>query len=121
MLASLLLAGFYVNIAEIPVWVRWLHYLGHLKYGFDAEIINEFQGSEVEQDLDFSSIFDPPNGTSVINGTVIPLYGEDILENGDFEFVVDTIWGNILILIGFAFAYRFITYWVLRFSFKQKG
>lgn len=41
LLVSLLVGGFFVNVASIPAWIRWLHYLSVFFYAYAALITNE--------------------------------------------------------------------------------
>ena len=41
LLISLLVGGFFVNVASIPGWIRWLHYLSPFYYAYSALISNE--------------------------------------------------------------------------------
>ena len=43
----LLPSGFLVNIADLPVYWRWLKYVSFFRYGFEALMINEFSGLEL--------------------------------------------------------------------------
>lgn len=46
-LSLVLTAGFYVSIAQIPVWIRWLQYLSFIKYSYDALIMTELTGVDL--------------------------------------------------------------------------
>lgn len=41
LLISLLVGGFFVNVASIPGWIRWLHYLSVFFYSYAILITNE--------------------------------------------------------------------------------
>jgi hypothetical protein len=41
LLVSLLMGGFFVNVASIPGWIEWLHYLSPFYYGYSTLITNE--------------------------------------------------------------------------------
>ena len=41
LLISLLVGGFFVNVASIPGWIRWLHYLSLFFYAYASLITNE--------------------------------------------------------------------------------
>lgn len=44
LLLWVLVGGFLVNPASIPVWVRWLRYASPLSYGFEGLFSNEIRG-----------------------------------------------------------------------------
>lgn len=67
----LLPSGFLVNIADLPVYWRWLKYVSFFRYGFEALMINEFKGLEL---------------IAVENGRTVPVMGDDILlKNFNFD------------------------------------
>ncbi len=41
LLISLLVGGFFVNVASIPAWIRWLHYVSLFYYAYASLITNE--------------------------------------------------------------------------------
>lgn len=41
LLISLLVGGFFVNVASIPGWIRWLHYLSVFFYAYSTLMTNE--------------------------------------------------------------------------------
>jgi ABC-type multidrug transport system permease subunit len=41
LLVSLLVGGFFVNVASIPGWIRWLHYLSVFFYSYATLMTNE--------------------------------------------------------------------------------
>eukprot|EP00920_Eleutheroschizon_duboscqi_P001649 GHVT01004135.1.p1 GENE.GHVT01004135.1~~GHVT01004135.1.p1 ORF type:complete len:622 (+),score=120.30 GHVT01004135.1:185-1867(+) len=68
----MLVAGFFVNVDDMPAAISWIQYLSFLKYGFGALSVNQFPPDEtygffknsllldmlgvVDQDLDFNII-----------------------------------------------------------------
>lgn len=42
MTVFMLFAGFFVLLADVPAWLRWVAYLNYIKYGFQGIVINEF-------------------------------------------------------------------------------
>lgn len=40
----MLFGGFFINSANVPVYLIWLQYLSFFKYAFEALVINEFTG-----------------------------------------------------------------------------
>jgi len=108
LLAMLLDAGFYVAIVRMPVWIRWVHYLSFIKYGYDAVIINEFDGNTYAQIANFSS---PYQGYD-------PIPGHLIVKNVDV--IVESIGWNVLILFGWAVGFRVAAYLLLKYNYKAK-
>ncbi len=45
---QILFAGLFVQIEQIPVWIRWAQYLCSLKFGINLFLINEFGSSTCE-------------------------------------------------------------------------
>lgn len=44
----MLLSGFFVNDSHVPFWLKPLTYVSFYKYGFQALMLNEYQGLELE-------------------------------------------------------------------------
>jgi len=105
--------GFYVDIDNIPVWVRWLRYFSFLKYSYDALIINEFEFRKFANNVNVTTRFDDPANFSA---EFIP--GGSIIDASQVN--VDTIWENIFILLGFAVFYRILAFFFLRHTYRQK-
>lgn len=42
MLPLVILGGFFTNSGSVPSWVAWLQYISPVRYGFEAEMQNEF-------------------------------------------------------------------------------
>ena len=42
---QILFAGLFVQIDQIPVWIRWAQYLCSLKFGMNLFLVNEFAGA----------------------------------------------------------------------------
>jgi len=40
----MLFGGFFINSANVPVYLIWLQYLSFFKYGYEALVVNEFTG-----------------------------------------------------------------------------
>lgn len=56
-----LTAGFYVNIAFIPVWINWIQYISYIKYAYDGLILVEMSG----MNLDMFNIIIPNYGAII--------------------------------------------------------
>lgn len=44
LLPSLIVAGLYLNVATIPVWIAWIRYISVPRYSFSALVTNQFDG-----------------------------------------------------------------------------
>ncbi len=44
LLISLLVGGFFGNVASIPPWINWLHYLSLFFYAYSSLLTNEVAG-----------------------------------------------------------------------------
>lgn len=55
LLISLLVGGFFVNVASIAAWIRWLHYASVFFYAYTALITNEV--ATLSLDFVVSSLF----------------------------------------------------------------
>eukprot|EP00045_Choanoeca_perplexa_P006495 m.55527 g.55527 ORF g.55527 m.55527 type:complete len:690 (-) comp13657_c0_seq1:26-2095(-) len=97
---SILFGGFFIGEDAIPVWIGWLRYLSYFKYGFAALMQLEYDARSLNQDAcDENGSFCPVNGNAV-------LHFYDLNELG--------FAANVFVLLGMAFGFRLIAYWVLR-------
>jgi ATP-binding cassette subfamily G (WHITE) protein 2 len=104
----LLPSGFLINLDSIPVYWRWIKYISFFRYGFEALVINEFDGLTFT--LNFNSTL---NVTQTQTGRE---YAETVL-----GFNPDNFHSCILycgISIG---AYFFLGYCALRFFRTNEG
>ncbi|XP_077985690.1 protein white-like [Glandiceps talaboti] len=62
-----LFAGFYLNVASIPVYLRWLEYLSYTRYGYEAMSINQwYKVEDIECDT-----FGTNNSTCLFDGEAV--------------------------------------------------
>eukprot|EP01121_Diplochlamys_sp_Union-15-3_P020262 TRINITY_DN7866_c0_g1_i1.p1 TRINITY_DN7866_c0_g1~~TRINITY_DN7866_c0_g1_i1.p1 ORF type:complete len:548 (+),score=68.82 TRINITY_DN7866_c0_g1_i1:184-1644(+) len=108
-LIIMLLAGFYVMIHHMPVWIRWTHYLAYLKYGLDALVLNEFEHRH------FNSSGERTNFPQYQDGQ-IP--GEAVINTQDV--VVYSIVGSIFIIFAWGIFFRVIAFIALKYNYKIK-
>jgi ATP-binding cassette subfamily G (WHITE) protein 2 len=104
----LLPSGFLVNIADLPVYWRWLKYVSFFRYGFEALMINEFSGLELTTN---PSKFAPHRPGK-------PVMGDDILEER-FNFDPSGFYADLGICAGQAMLYLFFAFLCLTFLQKE--
>eukprot|EP01117_Protostelium_nocturnum_P009679 TRINITY_DN3458_c0_g1_i2.p1 TRINITY_DN3458_c0_g1~~TRINITY_DN3458_c0_g1_i2.p1 ORF type:complete len:737 (+),score=278.39 TRINITY_DN3458_c0_g1_i2:136-2346(+) len=107
MLVSTLIGGFYIRVENIRPFVRWLRFFSFIKYGFDAYIINEFRGASFVND------------GSLAFGTAPVIDGEVVVAS--FSPIVNIIWVNVLIVLGFWLIFMTSAFFALRLIYKQRG
>ncbi len=98
MILQLMLAGFYINISSIPVWLRWLHNLSIIQWAFGAFMVNEFSGRTFDCDDPTSSVQCETTGEEVI----------DRMSFGDHA-----VWEDILYLFALTAAFHGVAFWIL--------
>jgi ABC-type multidrug transport system ATPase subunit len=107
MLPVMLLAGFYLSIDSIPVWIRWLGHTSFIRYGMRAASVNEFAGATFtcsQRDLDAGSRCTIQTGEQQL-----ALLGFDGAE----------IWEDCAIMLGMWAGLLILAYIFLRCSKKQ--
>ncbi|KDD77010.1 ABC-2 type transporter, partial [Helicosporidium sp. ATCC 50920] len=83
LLLSLLVGGFFVNVASIPGWIRWLHYLSLFYYAYSALMINELS------DLLLNFVLQGYAAVSGVRGTTfLAIIGVQ----------PDTLWRSVVVL-----------------------
>lgn len=98
MILQLMFAGFYLNISNIPVWLRWISNLSVIQWAFGAYILNEFTGKTFDCD-DIS-------GTDGCTET-----GEQVIELLSFEDHV--LWENFLYLFALTIGFHALAFTIL--------
>eukprot|EP01122_Echinamoeba_exundans_P006337 TRINITY_DN1758_c0_g1_i1.p1 TRINITY_DN1758_c0_g1~~TRINITY_DN1758_c0_g1_i1.p1 ORF type:complete len:838 (-),score=94.63 TRINITY_DN1758_c0_g1_i1:2209-4722(-) len=91
-LTLLLVAGFYLPVANIRPWLRWLQYVSYIKYTYDALIVNQFAGLMI----------------GAISGNVLLAVNSVIIRS---------VGVNIAILIGWGIMFRILAFVFLAASF----
>jgi len=104
MFVNMLTAGIYANVDKIPVWFRWVQYATSMKYISDAFIINEFDNDVVYK------------GSAASDDE--PLTGEEFVDST--KPIIDTVWGNILVVVGMAVVFRTVGYCVMYYMIRRK-
>nr|XP_058944927.1 protein white-like [Pocillopora verrucosa] len=104
LLPLLLLGGFYVKNTTVPVWLSWLHYLSWFSYGFEAMLVNQWNGYGDE-------ICSGKNNTDCIGG-------EQVLH--DLGLKKDNEVIDIYALLALTIGFRFIAYlFLLKKAYKK--
>lgn len=109
-LLIMLFGGFYVNSERIPVGIRWM--LRFLYWGYGALLVNEYRG----RDFPCSYADASAGPATCIDGRYS---GDEVLKEYGFQDM--KIWENEIIMIAMFFAFRFLTYVVLRKTTKLRG
>jgi len=95
MILQIMFAGFYINLENIPIWLRWLSNLSYVRWAFMAFAINEFKGAKFHCDSDEACLST----------------GEEVLKRMSFDTYTlgEAIRNVILLFIGFhLLAYIFL-------------
>ncbi|BAM81368.1 ATP-binding cassette, sub-family G [Cyanidioschyzon merolae strain 10D] len=111
MLASMLVAGFYISESQIPVWIRWIRYVSFVYYGYVGLVMNEFQGSTYACVSDSSTAKSYP---SCAQSPPQPITPHEVYQ----AYSVNTVFGiggSIGMLIMFLVVLRFFAYLSLKY------
>ncbi|KAJ4488579.1 P-loop containing nucleoside triphosphate hydrolase protein [Lentinula aciculospora] len=95
--------GFFIQAATIPIYVRWIKWVGYCFYGFAALVANEFSGK----------FYDCPNSEDPSNPACIQYSGDFILENLSFHPNWYTI--PVCALLGFIVVFNIFAMLLLQF------
>ncbi|PRP78720.1 ABC transporter G family member 14 [Planoprotostelium fungivorum] len=108
MLTTTLIAGFYIRVENIRWFVQWMKFLSFIKYGFDAYIINEFQGR----------VF-PADGPSNLGVPSVDVQGQQVIDS--FGVIIGYIWINVLVVLGFCLVFHVVAFFGLKIIYKPRG
>eukprot|EP01129_Flabellula_baltica_P011981 TRINITY_DN533_c0_g1_i1.p1 TRINITY_DN533_c0_g1~~TRINITY_DN533_c0_g1_i1.p1 ORF type:complete len:665 (+),score=115.58 TRINITY_DN533_c0_g1_i1:100-2094(+) len=109
LIAFMILGGFYVSLAELPIYFTWLSYLSFFKWTYNGLLCSQFVGTNITQDLNTTSFYD--NYPDFIPG-------EAILEGQFVQFLGSGY--NVLMLLGFGVMFRILSFVILFFTLKPK-
>lgn len=98
MIMQLMLAGFYINISNIPVWLRWLSNFSIIQWSFAAYVVNEFTG----RTFDCDDISDADGCTET---------GDQVIERLSFQEL--KLWENILYLFALTVGFHLVAFTIL--------
>jgi len=51
MIPFIIFAGYFVNLNDVYVWLRWIQYISPVRYSTEALIRNEFEGNNKYGDV----------------------------------------------------------------------
>jgi ABC-type multidrug transport system ATPase subunit/ABC-type multidrug transport system permease subunit len=111
MLASMLVAGFYISESQIPVWIRWIRYVSFIYYGYIGLVMNEFQGTTYACVQGSSTAKSYP---SCSQSPPQPITPQEVYQ----AYSVNTVFGiggSIGMLIMFLVVLRFFAYLTLKY------
>ncbi|KAK5579863.1 hypothetical protein RB653_009551 [Dictyostelium firmibasis] len=117
-----LFGGFFIPVNNIPRGWIWMHYLVFSKYGLETLSITELKGQEfycTSEQISYIPI-DLGNGTTVEKKFCNIEFGNTMLEQYGMDAAYDRSYYNCFILLGYYFAYTFISYLALRFINHMK-
>eukprot|EP01104_Vermistella_antarctica_P013164 TRINITY_DN3949_c0_g2_i1.p1 TRINITY_DN3949_c0_g2~~TRINITY_DN3949_c0_g2_i1.p1 ORF type:complete len:818 (+),score=162.59 TRINITY_DN3949_c0_g2_i1:127-2580(+) len=91
-LASMLLGGFYVDLSDMAVWLRWAQYISPIRYGYEMLLYNQYDGT----------------------GGL----GEDMFQEGKDQgtYVFESIYPYYGVMFAFLIFFRVLAYFSLRWS-----
>uniref|UniRef100_A0A7N0VEZ4 ABC transporter G family member STR2 n=1 Tax=Kalanchoe fedtschenkoi TaxID=63787 RepID=A0A7N0VEZ4_KALFE len=99
-----LFCGYFVTSNNIPPYWSWMHSFSTMTYPYEGLLMNQYQTED--------PFGKDPNGVSVT--------GTDILNGFNISLEHKKMWENVLIMLGWAVAYRLLFYIVLRFFSKNQ-
>ncbi|KAJ7552744.1 hypothetical protein O6H91_06G068600 [Diphasiastrum complanatum] len=102
--AFFLFSGYFISKESIPKYWIFMHYLSLYKYPLDALLINEYSHLEIK-------CFGP-----MLMGECT-FTGKEVLVQSGID--KESKWVNLVIMVVFAIAYRFLCYLILRLRPKQ--
>ncbi|KAJ3677326.1 hypothetical protein LUZ60_003050 [Juncus effusus] len=132
----LVFSGFYIHRDRIPKYWLWFHYLGLMKYPYQAAMINEFSNnascySRGVQLFDNTIFETQPNGVKAallpgiseilrmnITTETCMMTGPDVLRENAVSDL--SKWGDIWVQVAFGFLLRFLFYIELMIGGKNK-
>jgi hypothetical protein len=134
-LALITYTGFTIPIRDMVPWFRWINWLNPIAYGFEALMVNEFDGREfpcsqyVPGNLPGVSLGYPDSATAG-NICSVPgaIPGESIVKGTNYlsaaySYSRGHVWRNFGILIGFWFFFLFTYLFAVEYiqAAKSKG
>jgi len=93
--------GFFINLADVPQWIRWTKYTSLIKYWSDAILVNEFD--------DDSHVF--KSGGHITTG-------KEFLDDQELIFGF-RVWPGMLLLVGSYICAQVLAYFLLRWHTRK--
>lgn len=111
----MLFGGFYMNVANIPVYFIWLYWISFFHFGYEAFVLNEFKGLVFS--CKDSELKPGPGGVKIC-----PIEsGDQVITNLNMTGVLSNIWINIGFMCAIIFVCRLLTFLALRFLRKPRA
>jgi hypothetical protein len=107
-LMLMILGGFYVNFSSMPPFIRWLSWASQARYGFNAMVVNEFEGRT----------FACAAGNHARYGASCPLAGEEVIDALEMRLTVSEC---LLALVAMQVVLRVGAYVAMLVNFTRKG
>jgi ABC-type multidrug transport system ATPase subunit/ABC-type multidrug transport system permease subunit len=99
LLISLLVGGFFVNAASMPVWISWLRFISAFFYAYASLTINEFSSLLLNFEVEGYTAVQNVRGT-----TFLDIVGVNYNRLTDYVIILDCMY-VIFLLLGFALLY----------------
>lgn len=111
----MLFGGFYMNVANIPVYFIWVYWISFFHFGFEALVLNEFSGLQFQcKDSEYKP---GPGGIKIC-----PIEnGDQVITNLNMTSVMSNIWINVGFLCALIVICRVLTFLALRFLRKPRA
>ena len=103
----MLFGGFYKNVNNLPVYFIWIYWSSMFHFGFEALILNEFNGAN----------FICPTPPAVCANPT----GQNVIEYLEMTSYMSTTWINIGLSCVLLVSYKILAFICLRFLVKPKG
>jgi ATP-binding cassette subfamily G (WHITE) protein 2 (PDR) len=115
MVALLIFTGFIVPVDYMLPWCRWINYVNHLAYGYEALMVNEFHSRHFECSVyipDYANATTKSGACDAVGAVVGSLYvsGDDhILAAYGSQHIHK--WRNVAIIIAMVF-FKYLVYFI---------
>ncbi|KAL6062120.1 ABC2 type transporter superfamily protein [Balamuthia mandrillaris] len=120
-LILLLFCGFLIHQDSIPPWLIWIYWINHMRYGFEAIMLNEFNGLELTCSAD--ELVPPQDiaDASFDGNRICPVTeGEDYLDSLNTQTEFYYRWVYLAAIVGIFLVYTLFCYLALRFVRYRK-
>lgn len=105
----MLFGGFYMNVANIPVYFVWIYWISFFHYGFEALVLNEFTGvTFICRESEFKQ---GPGGIKIC-----PIEsGNQVVSNLNMTGVLSNVWINLGFMVAIIVVCRTLSFLGMRF------
>lgn len=101
--------SFYIPLSNIHAGIRWATWLSFARYGYSAQIVNEYAGRSVPCATEDVAI-------SIGSSDECPVPGEEIIYGLGIDGISSSYWFNIGMILVLQVFFRFASYALLRRS-----